>query len=422
MIQNKSIIKKIFDKKNWVLFMFGLTMLFMAFIIASANALSDTTQPTILSVTPANTEQDLSRNVLINVVFSEDIDPLTINTNTFAVMQRTTPEYGGYESLPIDGVITYSNRVATFTADEKFVPNQRYGNVFTAMITNEVTDVAGNALSNDYVWSFTTGEDPYNTGASTSQTNQTATNENLTYDNNLSYNNLTSENQNLTYENATSISGLALTPVAGQPPIADVSSTDAPATVANIPIWTWIIGGIVLLLLFALIFTLVTRAISSTSSSTSKTISKKTVQTSNRNPVGEVHSVNEIEGIGPEYKKGLNRIGIRNTAQLWRADTAKIARETGAPLSTVMSWQNMAELSSVKDIGPQYAELLERSGVHNIAQLKSYDPDELLKLVRKKQDSLKINIQGNSPGHATVEHWISEAQNHTFNSYEGETA
>ena len=95
---------------------------------------------------------------------------------------------------------------------------------------------------------------------------------------------------------------------------------------------------------------------------------------------------------------------------------AMLARETGASLSSVKSWQHMAELASVRDIGPQYAELLERSGINSIGQLRRYNPTKLLKLVRKKQDSLKLNIQGNSPGHATVEHWIDEANDHKYST------
>jgi Domain of unknown function (DUF4332) len=123
-----------------------------------------------------------------------------------------------------------------------------------------------------------------------------------------------------------------------------------------------------------------------------------------------------------QYNKGLVAMGIKNTRQLWEADSSKVARHTGAPLSIVKSWQHMAELSSVKDIGPQYAELLERSGVHSIEQLKGYDPDKLLKRVRKKQESLKVNILGNSPGQATVENWIEGARDHKFSGLEGQTA
>jgi len=127
---------------------------------------------------------------------------------------------------------------------------------------------------------------------------------------------------------------------------------------------------------------------------------------------GDTLPVMDLEGIGPEHSRELRAMGIEDTAQLWNADPVTVARKTGAPVSLVRSWQRMAELASVKDIGPQYAELLERSGVHSINQLKGYKPNALLKLVREKQDSLDVNIQGNTPGHAIVEHWIAAARNH----------
>lgn len=125
---------------------------------------------------------------------------------------------------------------------------------------------------------------------------------------------------------------------------------------------------------------------------------------------GDVHPVETLEGIGPEYKKELLAIGIENTEQLWNADAAMVSEKTGAPFALVNSWQNMAELTCVKDIGPQYSELIERSGVHSIEQLKAYKPNELLKLVSEKQDSLNINIQGNTPGHELVKNWIDQAR------------
>lgn len=101
-----------------------------------------------------------------------------------------------------------------------------------------------------------------------------------------------------------------------------------------------------------------------------------------------------------------------NTKQLWEADAEKIADKTGAALASVKSWQAMSELAAVKDIGPQYAELLERSGVHSIRQLKDSKPNDLLNLVREKQDSLEVNIQGNVPGHSLVKNWIDQARKH----------
>ncbi len=136
---------------------------------------TDTNPPTILymsplnSVSPSNNDMNVATSAQITVMFSEDIDPLTITAETFTVEQRTTPDSGQYRSLPIDGAITYSDRKATFTSKDNFYPNQIYGNVFTVTVTNGVKDIAGNSLPNDYVWSFTTGSTAFNDGSTTSQ-------------------------------------------------------------------------------------------------------------------------------------------------------------------------------------------------------------------------------------------------------------
>lgn len=379
-------IKKII-KKNSIFMIAALVMLvFMTFVVTSVNALADTTRPTILyispmnAVSPSNNEQEVDTNVQITVMFSEDMDKSTINKNTFTVMQRTTPESGEYRSLAIPGVITYNKREATFTSIDKFGPNQVYGNVFTVTVTKGVKDLAGNSISKDYFWSFTTGGDPFNTGSTTSQLDQSGT----------------------------PITGKAVVPESEDAPIVAQTSTQ------NKFSWNWVIGIFAGMLLFLLLLLLFIPAKKSEKD-------EKIMYVTKDNPFGDIHPVRELEGIGPEYNKALLAMGIENTEQLWKGNSARIAQKTGAPLSSVKSWQSMAELASVHDIGPQYAELLERSGIHSINQLKNYTPTELLKRVQKKQESLDINIQGNVPGHSLVKNWIDEARSHKF-GVSGQTA
>ena len=192
---------------------------------------------------------------------------------------------------------------------------------------------------------------------------------------------------------------------------APITATDSQATTTNNLSWIWwIVGGILVLLMIAWI---IIPTINSTR--------QKNIQSSHNNS-SDVYPVIAIEGIGQKYNNELQAIGIKNTTQLREANAIKVAREIGASLGSVKSWQHMAELSSVKDIGPQYAELLEHSGIHSIDQLGSYNPDELLKLMSKKQDSLKIVLQGNSADYATVEHWINEARDHQLMESRGEIA
>ncbi|HIH23587.1 TPA: DUF4332 domain-containing protein [Candidatus Woesearchaeota archaeon] len=385
------------SKKNSIFFIFltatlSIMMLvavagFVTITAASVYALADTTPPKILSVSPMNNEKSISTDEPITVQFSEDMNPSTINGNTFTVMQRSTPESGTFRSLDIENSVQYASRTATFTADEVFSPNQEYGNVFTVTITTGAEDLAGNGLSQEYTWSFTTGGDKFNTGDTTSQSNQSANG-----------------------------STPAVVPVTtpAQPPVTGAPITTLrTATASEFP-WEWIAGGAFLLLVAAVIFGLAAKP--------SRTKSRDDTKNARPTPFGDVHAVRKIEGIGPVYSKALQNMGIKNTQQLWEADAARVSRNTGAPLTTVKSWQHMAELSSVKNIGPQYAELLERSGVHTITQLSNSDPGKLLKLVQEKQDSLDMSIVGSSPGQTTVENWIEGARDHKFIGYEEQTA
>jgi|GEM_PF-2109126 len=380
-----------------------MMVVFTALFAFTAFAVMDTTRPTIFSVSPANNQIDIATNEVVTVRFSEQMDPNTINENTVTVLQWTTPSAdspsSAYRSKKVEGVVTYTGVTATFTPNagstfNPLQPSQEYGNVFTVTVTSGAKDLAGNSLSRDYLWSFTTGGDAFNTGAMTSQQDQSA---------------------------APGVVTPAVVPTT-QPAVTAAPVASAPTMTVNPSSWAswvwWAIGGALLLLLVVVMVAF------SLKPTRQKNIKVSHVERSDgrKSPFGDVHPVKALEGIGPKYNNALQAIGIMNTKQLWNANAATVARKTGAASGSVKSWQAMAELASVKDIGPQYAELLERSGIHSIAQLKAYDTDKLLKLVRAKENSLDINIQGNSPGHATVENWIDQARDHKFGEQVGQTA
>jgi hypothetical protein len=56
----------------------------------------------------------------------------------------------------VAGTISVNGAVATFTPSAALADNTTY----TATLTTAVTDLAGNALLANYVWSFTTGVTP----------------------------------------------------------------------------------------------------------------------------------------------------------------------------------------------------------------------------------------------------------------------
>ena len=116
----------------------------------TTGAVPDIVAPTVIVTVPENMATGVAFNARPSAIFSEAMDPLTINHLTFLIKQGTTP---------IAGVITYSGISAVFTPLSNFAANT----VYSATITNEVEDLAGNKMVNNYNWSFTTGSAPDNT-------------------------------------------------------------------------------------------------------------------------------------------------------------------------------------------------------------------------------------------------------------------
>lgn len=103
----------------------------------------DVTPPTVASVTPAANSNAVTRSINPSVIFSEAINPSTVTASTFSVKQGTTA---------VGGTITVSGTTATFTPPDLLAANAS----FVATITTGVKDVAGNALTANYSWTFTT--------------------------------------------------------------------------------------------------------------------------------------------------------------------------------------------------------------------------------------------------------------------------
>jgi hypothetical protein len=106
----------------------------------------DITPPTVTLRDPAINAVDVPLNSAVHATFSEDMDPLTIVTATFTLAQGLNQVQGQllYDAL---------SRIATFTPDAALSS----GTTYTATVSNDVEDLAGNNMVLDDVWSFSTG-------------------------------------------------------------------------------------------------------------------------------------------------------------------------------------------------------------------------------------------------------------------------
>jgi hypothetical protein len=110
----------------------------------TTGAASDTTPPTVSSTSPADSATGVAANSAVTAAFSEAMDASTITTATFTLKQGITV---------VPGSVTYSGTTATFTPANTLA----HGTTYTATITTGVKDSAGNAMTSNYPWSFTTG-------------------------------------------------------------------------------------------------------------------------------------------------------------------------------------------------------------------------------------------------------------------------
>jgi hypothetical protein len=107
---------------------------------------ADTTPPTVTSRSPDNNATGVAVNTAVSATFNEAIAPATVTAASF-LLKAGVDNVTGTVSLNPAGTI------ATFTPSALLANSTTY----TATLTTAITDVAGNALAADHVWSFTTG-------------------------------------------------------------------------------------------------------------------------------------------------------------------------------------------------------------------------------------------------------------------------
>ncbi|MEI6080399.1 MAG: Ig-like domain-containing protein, partial [bacterium] len=100
--------------------------------------------PSVVSVNPEDGATNVPINPTIIATFSDAMDPATITNGSFLLTDG---------QVDVPGTVTYSGKVATFIPTSNLDPNVLY----TATISNSVQNTLGEAIANNYVWSFTTG-------------------------------------------------------------------------------------------------------------------------------------------------------------------------------------------------------------------------------------------------------------------------
>ena len=101
--------------------------------------------PIVIATSPSNLETGVLVNKVITVTFNEKMNPTTLTQSSF-IIQGTSV---------IAGTVAYDGTGTTmsFTPTNSLSPNTTY----TGRVTTKAKDMMGNALQEDYIWTFSTG-------------------------------------------------------------------------------------------------------------------------------------------------------------------------------------------------------------------------------------------------------------------------
>jgi len=120
----------------------------------------------------------------------------------------------------------------------------------------------------------------------------------------------------------------------------------------------------------------------------------------------------EIEGIGKEYAKDLNKAGIEEVEDLVKLswdDLEGLAEKTKISLKLLDKWAEHADLISLLGIGPEYAEALNKIGIDSVKELSHRNPENTLKKI-EELDKEQPDVIRKLPVLDQLKDWIKEAK------------
>lgn len=123
--------------------------------------------------------------------------------------------------------------------------------------------------------------------------------------------------------------------------------------------------------------------------------------------------LSEIEGIGEAYSAKLKEAGITSLEDLLKKCCDKkgrkeIAGKSGISEKLVLNWANRADLSRIKGVSTQYADLLECAGVDTVPELAQRNPENLQLKMSEINDEKDLVYR--VPTTSQVQDWVAQAK------------
>lgn len=125
------------------------------------------------------------------------------------------------------------------------------------------------------------------------------------------------------------------------------------------------------------------------------------------------YKIIDIEGIGPAYAEKLKAAGVNDSAQLLEKGKTKkgrdeLAEATGISGKLILTWVNHADLYRINGVGPQFAELLEASGVDTVKEFAHRNAENLVAKMNEVNDQQHRTRR--VPSVAEVQRMIDQAK------------
>ena len=123
--------------------------------------------------------------------------------------------------------------------------------------------------------------------------------------------------------------------------------------------------------------------------------------------------LSEIEGIGEAYAAKLVEAGVASIENLLEKGCEKkgrkaLAEATSISEKLILNWVNRADLTRIKGVSTQYADLLECAGVDTVPELAQRRPDNLTAKMAEVNEAKSLVRK--VPNIRQVQDWVTQAK------------
>lgn len=125
------------------------------------------------------------------------------------------------------------------------------------------------------------------------------------------------------------------------------------------------------------------------------------------------YPLTDIDGIDRNVATTLKSAGVRSSKSLLdAAATARgrkeLAENTGLSEKQLLKWANVAHFMSIRGVSREYADLLQKSGVDTVKELKYRNPAKLVAAMGQANKARKLVRV--LPSERRVVRWIDDAK------------